>query len=329
MKTKIVLLFLAFGFSAWAQNTNNPQHQTSSTDGRNTRAQVVQPGTISNSAAKSRDENQMGAIVGTVVTTGLQIGAAINLSRCPEPGSCALGAALLVMSVLAQQQTDANKHAGGAAGNTNMQVDGAGWGGSGYNPQGAASINAEAEKILGKDKVAAGQSAKKALQTTGIGGYKLDPKKKMIITPDGKQIPVGSLSTPEGLSKAGISPSAMKYGMEKAKKLEDEAMKKVTSKLAGFDEGGGGSSAQLNAKMEEPSLDLGSDPSSAGAGQGGSAAQDQGRNLASVAGLTKTYNGDPIGVSRDDIFQMMTRRYKVKEKQDAFFAETEFTSPGL
>lgn len=44
------------------------------------------------------------------------------------------------------------------------------------------------------------------------------------------------------------------------------------------------------------------------------------RNMASVEGLARDFNGDMIGVAGDDIFKMMNRRYKLKTSQDNFIA---------
>jgi len=42
------------------------------------------------------------------------------------------------------------------------------------------------------------------------------------------------------------------------------------------------------------------------------------RSIASAEGLSKDFNGELIGVSGDDIFKMMNRRYKLKTAQDSF-----------
>jgi len=43
-----------------------------------------------------------------------------------------------------------------------------------------------------------------------------------------------------------------------------------------------------------------------------------GRVPAAIAGKKKMFNGEPIGVAGDSIFDMMTRRYQVKEMQNTF-----------
>jgi hypothetical protein len=48
-------------------------------------------------------------------------------------------------------------------------------------------------------------------------------------------------------------------------------------------------------------------------------------NVNKVAGLTKNFNGEKIGVAAENIFNMMTRRYKTKEKQDSFFDPSDLT----
>jgi hypothetical protein len=46
-----------------------------------------------------------------------------------------------------------------------------------------------------------------------------------------------------------------------------------------------------------------------------------GRDVASAKGLTKMFNGEPIGVAADSIFEMMNRRYQLLDKYDAFLGK--------
>ncbi len=45
-----------------------------------------------------------------------------------------------------------------------------------------------------------------------------------------------------------------------------------------------------------------------------------------IAGLTKDYNGEPIGVAEDSIFSMVTRRYEIKNKENTFINDLLSTS---
>ena len=76
----------------------------------------------------------------------------------------------------------------------------------------------------------------------------------------------------------------------------------------GFDGGGGGASVV-------PEGGYGTEA------EGGSVASRLAklRNPANSKGLTKNFNGDPIGVASDSIFEMMSRRYNLKNTQKTFF----------
>jgi hypothetical protein len=43
--------------------------------------------------------------------------------------------------------------------------------------------------------------------------------------------------------------------------------------------------------------------------------------LAKVAGLSTNYNGEPIGVAADSIFEMVKRRYEMKDKENTFITD--------
>ena len=44
------------------------------------------------------------------------------------------------------------------------------------------------------------------------------------------------------------------------------------------------------------------------------------RNPAQVAGMSKSFNGESIGVAKDSLFDMVDRRYELLKKDDKFLA---------
>ncbi len=151
-------------------------------------------------------------------------------------------------------------------------------------------------------------------------GYKYDPEKGVLETPRGPINPA-SLGSPAAMSAAGFSPQQISLAEAAKEGAIKEAKKKVAAFNAEFgdmggageDEGGGGvrvaaaGGTDMNAWMKKMM-----------AQQGGAAGA---RGPASVAGLSKTYGGEKIGVQKDNIFEMMDRRYKNLRSRGQFLAD--------
>lgn len=151
----------------------------------------------------------------------------------------------------------------------------------------------------------------------GVGGVKADLAKGTISV-NGKEYPASTFSSPASMSAAGFNPDDIAKAMDIAAKVE----KGVTSKMGGvaangFSEGGGGGGSGVTYVDEEAGAGAGHAAAGAGAGDLGD------RGPAQVAGMSKDFNGEPIGVAADSIFAMMNRRYILKEKQNAFINETD------
>ncbi len=152
-----------------------------------------------------------------------------------------------------------------------------------------------------------------ALKTkAGYHGYKYDEKTGELTGPDGKKIGGGAGGAGGGFSSADMSKAAaiakaIKEGTEKY--LADKAG------LVGEESGsGGGGSKGANGSG------FGGSAAMAGLAGGGKLGTEGSR---SVAGMSKDYFGEPIGVANDSLFEMMKRRYQLKEKQNSFFDEYE------
>jgi hypothetical protein len=124
------------------------------------------------------------------------------------------------------------------------------------------------------------------------------------------------------LAAAGVPKAAIDLMNSKEAEILAKAQKKVdklmnTNVVSGEESsgGGGGSMAAGGGSGADPMAAYGA----AGAGAGSGIDRDP----AQVAGMQKNYNGEPIGVSADSIFKMMTRRYKVKESQSTFLDESD------
>jgi hypothetical protein len=151
-------------------------------------------------------------------------------------------------------------------------------------------------------------------------GVKLSPDGNTVTTPDGRKYDLskaGSGSESDmlamGLSAAEAAQAA-NMGKQFAAKQAEKF--KQMSQLAGAGGGGGGGRG------------LASDGTGGGEGGYGSGFDPWGRDPRNrnrakpkISGLTKKLGNDTIGVSGDDIFEMVTRRYKARDEKNDFLKD--------
>ncbi len=276
---------------------------------------VAQPkaAAIYDSAKTTKAQNQAAQIKAKMISSALNSAGKKLISKCCTSKKCAsqcpVGIALVVMGGMASQQ--AKSHGGTArqAGSTMAATD--------------AFSNGEKDSYNDGKKVGADGFGFVKIGEDLASGFK---KNKIPVTFDGKNLvgPNGLKIGPDdvmsassmaaaGLSKDNIS--SISAELSNADKAADNKVKYTTPDF-GFSEGGGGGA-------------FGSSPTSGetaeGMNQFGSEGQAELGSMnakAETSGLTKDYNGDPIGVSNDSIFNMMTRRYQLKERQATFLMES-------
>lgn len=146
-------------------------------------------------------------------------------------------------------------------------------------------------------------------------GVKMSPDGKTMITPDGRKFDLSK-------SGSGSESDMLAMGLTAAEAAQANAMGKQfaakqaekfkqMSQLAGAGGGGRGLASEVGGD----------------AGYGGGIdpwARDQrNRNRAKpkISGLTKKLGNDTIGVSGDDIFEMVTRRYKARDQENHFLKD--------
>lgn len=138
-------------------------------------------------------------------------------------------------------------------------------------------------------------------------GYELSADGAQLTLPNGKTIPSASFATDAGMSAAGFSEAQI----SDAKVKLAEAQAKVSSKLKsleGGSEGGGGGSGLKT-----------------GGGLGSSmvyhfgSSRKKDRSAPNLSGMSKNFGNDKIGVAGDNIFEMITRRYKSQDDSNLFF----------
>lgn len=135
---------------------------------------------------------------------------------------------------------------------------------------------------------------KDGTQITTADGEVLDPTK------DNKYSNYKPTASEQGMISSALS----KAKEDMAAKGADGAAS-VAAEGEGGEDGGSGSSSTRTALADE----------SAGGGAGAAA---NGRKPASVAGMSKDFNGDKIGVAQDSLFEMLHRRYQVHNNNNSF-----------
>lgn len=333
-KTNLAMLILSsllFSFASFAQT---------SSAGNSDAKPVVSSSSakIKDSADTTKSQNDKSQGISKVIgVANMALGAMYVKKGAACSGSCpygccsqapmlyAQGALHFLMGAQSFQQAGANGKAAGQAGLTGYDT-------SATNPFGDAGTeinhldpNVDSTQDKGLSGVANTKKLneiKRDLLGQGLNGVKMDPKTGVITTPDGKSYDPNQLTDKAAMAKAGLSDSVIDGAFAANSAFEKAAIKKMggadtvgigaATAENGFSDGGGGAKYGSASSMDQRS--------------GGGGYADKSRNPANtnkIAGLTKNFNGERIGVAAENIFNMMTRRYKTKEKQDAFFDPSE------
>jgi hypothetical protein len=169
----------------------------------------------------------------------------------------------------------------------------------------AGTLSPETQSQFEKMKMGLANLAKK--------GVVPDLDRNVVITPEG-EIPNAALASKEALMGAGFSEAVANDVFKKVKKVEKEVEKVLASKSAerggGYDIGGyngGGARGSRRVIGKRTGRDLSGQFDSMFAGLLGN---DRNRR-AEVSGLHKNLkDGSPVGVARESIFDMISRRYR-------------------
>jgi hypothetical protein len=274
---------------------------------------------IRDSAANTQSDNNRGQTINLAIGGGLLAAAAACQASCPH-GCCPAKVPLFMMGIASLAQAAAQGstagQAGFAVGATNV----------GPGEQGSYDPHADDNKITNDPTVKSGIDFGTAVTSgkTSLGGATYDKKTGILTTPSGQTYKASDFNSPQSMAAAGISPSVIDQVSDMVKKIEKDATKKADKALAkagaSSEEsalgGGGGSGFTAGS---------GGDGATGYPGAAGLAKEKLGvnRDPAQVAGMQKNYNGEPIGVAGDSIFNMMTRRYRVKESQSSFYDGSE------
>ncbi len=262
---------------------------------------------INNQANQAKKQNNTGAIVSFAVGGAMLAAAAYFAipTTAGGGGQPAMAVMLAGMGGMAMLQGANNSKSASEAGGTSA-LTASGRGFAGNADVGKYPLEDRIVKsIVDVEKAKEGMALAKKMGIDGKSPVKIN----------GKEYKPSDFSSRESMLAAGLSPAMVNTALAIAAKAEKAAIAKLGALTAaqGFEESSGSSASA--AAVAKP-VDYNPTPSSYYGG-------GQLRDVASVntAGLTKNFNGEPIGVAADSIFAMMTRRYKLKEKQNSFIDE--------
>ena len=209
--------------------------------------------------------------------------AAMKSAQCPkpDPAACAEAPQWALGSMASKAAGDAMAAAQGQSSNTVANV----------SQTAGRTVATGTLPDMGLDKL----------------GYTVDTKTGTLKYPDGHVVKASDVGNADALSASGMSSSDIKGLQDKVKQALKEGAKQIgkgqDTSPGGFGDstGGGGGSRSSQA--------------TAAGGLGGGINRDP----AQVAGLTKDYNGDPIGVANENLFTLINRRYDFKAHQENIF----------
>lgn len=194
---------------------------------------------------------------------------------------------------------------------------------------GGATMNTTGATVLG-DSRWVNDKLNQIKDQLGAKGITFDTSTFDVTMPNGDKFNAHDLRP----DRSANLPDSMQDGFKKAWGIASEIAAREKEK-AGF-----GKDSSMQAALKGLNSSLKGDGSSVGSsgmqsgGEGSAVAADgdksrkngdvsglvNGREPASakIAGLSKNFNGDLIGVSADNIFTMVTRRYELKTKENSF-----------
>lgn len=267
---------------------------------------------VNNNANNAQAANKGGSSSSQMMGTLLTVGGTLMIAQGSSPSPpnyplIAAGVVLVGMGLMSFKQSKADKGAANAAGVTGDLSDA-------YNDNYSNSgglVDTSAEAV-------AADKAVKDLEKAGI----YNPKTGTI-TAGGKTYKTSDFASKTSMAAAGIPQGAIDgaiaYADKEGKKIAEKVKLGAMTAANGYEEGGGSAGGGGGAGAYPGTADA-YGTAGAGAGTGGMGATREPTNL---AGMQKNYNGEPIGVSADSIFNMMARRYKVKDSQESFYSDSE------
>lgn len=254
---------------------------------------------IQQSSVDNVNNGQKGQSVAYLMAGGLAVASARYYGMCGgwNLAACAAGAVLASMALSADKSGDSFNGPNAASWNNVCQYSTGGCGAMPNPYKAGVDTNKKNQSIADVKKI---NDAK---------GVSVDASSGIVKFPDGNSV---NLNDPASMGAVLGAESTSKI-LAEVKNIEQQALKKVeqlqpSSLSAAYGLGGDMGTLAGVGYSEDPE----STPGVLGA-------TSRTRIPAQVTGLSKNFNGDPIGVAGDSLFGMMSRRYKLKSNQKTFF----------
>lgn len=319
---KIVCVFVAgiFAFSTAHASRRSRAEAQGRADGavlaekisdENQSGQNVQNTQASSLEQSSRDttkNSQKGQGVATIMGAGFAGMGVMYGTRCGSQDyySCAMAAVMVGMATMSFKSARSFNGPINTGWENTCQFSSLGCSGTPPNP----FIDPNDPKIANSQ-----QNISSAQKTIKKAGFQVDPNTGKVKDPSGKELDPSnpsSMADALGANGAKALSDAISQAEKEALAKVEQAKSKYNAAMGLDGSGGGGSNI---AGGDGYDVD---DPNGAGKGLGFGARE---RNPAQAKGLSKNFNGDPIGVASDSIFEMMRRRYQLKTTQKTFFGK--------
>lgn len=317
----LIVSFCLSTAGAFTETGNTAATTGGTTSGSSAQTSYVMPsggGNASSSGSNTSGKQAMGAIM-NIAAGGMYAGIC---SSCPDGGCWACPMIPLAMAAASGLGSASGKS--GSAG-----IDMAGFdpsaGGIGAGSDGAidpltgqpTASGAGGGIPRGSPAITKGlQDLKNQLTKVGV---KISPDGKTMTTPDGRKFDMsngGGNGSKEDLMAMGMTAAEADAAMAASGKFAKEYASKF-AQMKQLDGAGGGGGGRSTA-------------SDVAAGSGGAAdmygwdrdaRNRNARNKNKISGLTKKFGDDTIGVSGDNIFEMVTRRYKARDEKNDFLKD--------
>ncbi len=265
---------------------------------------------VNDSSDSASDSNKTGQLMSYLTAGVLAAESAKHFSACSShnKGQCVLGALKAGLAALSLAQASAHGTASSQASTTADATDG-------YTYAASTDATSEVNSALSGDSDYAALNSNLAKLENCSSGSCINLATGTIKTADGSTYKVSDFASTSAMTAAGLPSGAIDgfgdYQKALAKTVDDKMAKiklGALSTTAGVDEGSAGGGQVGGAAGN-------ADAATGSAALARAAASTE---PISMAGMQKNFNGEPIGVAADSIFNMITRRYKVKESQDSF-----------
>src|SRR6185312_15335902 len=303
------------GATSTAPVATTPAATTTETSAAGGYTPIVTNSSGIQSAGKSSSGNNN---IGIIAGIGATAYAGYNAAACciSENTACALGLScpmwvagtLAAIMVTGYMMTAKNQSDGTVAATTDPTA-----GASTGSGASATGTNGNGLSAVAYNQDPAWQNAQGSISKLKALGWNVDPSTGIATGPNGQTINAANLSSPAAMQAAGYSASDIK-GFQNIMGQAEAAGKKLAASRGADASGslfdgvaGGSKTAGVNAN------------GMAGFGSALKAAsmkQNLGvnRDPAQVAGMSKSFNGEQIGVAQDSLFNMIDRRYQLHER---------------